>query len=81
MHQVKPLIDITLQMTPKWVMAREMLCSQLGLIGNPAPMEWKKHDTDYNYSYGLWTSSHRAIALIFQLFLFIHLVTILALGT
>ena len=42
-------------------------------------MEWKKHDTDYNYAWGLWTSSHQALLLMFQMFLFLHLVTMLAL--
>lgn len=45
----------------------------------PAPMEWKKHDTDYAYAYGLWNSSNRALELMFQMFLFVHIVLMLGL--
>ena len=53
---------------------------QLGIIGMPAPMEWKKHDTDYNYAWGEWNSAHRALDLMFKLFWLLHIVTIAALG-
>ena len=81
MLQAKPLIEITLSVVAPWQMAREMLCSTMGMSDCPAPMEWKKHGADYNYAWGVWNSSHRALALMTQLFLLVHLVTIAALGS
>lgn len=41
---------------------------------------WKDHDTDFNYGYGPYKSSLRAMDLFVKLFLLVHVIMMAALG-